>query len=55
MDLWQLTRDQLTEAGLFPKNIFALDLCTHSMEEWFFSYRRNNTCGRQASIIWMEK
>ncbi|MGX9366828.1 polyphenol oxidase family protein [Desulfoplanes sp. PS50] len=55
MDLWQLTRDQLTEAGLFPKNIFALDLCTHSMKEWFFSYRRNNTCGRQASIIWMEK
>jgi hypothetical protein len=55
VDLWQLTRDQLTAAGLLPKNIFGLDLCTHTMTPWFFSYRRNTTCGRQPSIIWMEK
>ncbi|GAU08206.1 polyphenol oxidase family protein [Desulfoplanes formicivorans] len=55
MNLWQLTRHQLLEAGLLPSNIFGLDLCTHSMSQWFFSYRRNKVCGRQASIIWMEK
>jgi YfiH family protein len=55
MDLWQLTSDQLTDAGLSPRNIFGLDLCTHTMDQWFFSYRRNTTCGRQAAIIWMEK
>ncbi len=55
VDLWQMTRDQLMEAGLAPENIFGLDLCTYSMEENFFSYRRNRVCGRQASIIWIEK
>ncbi|MFA7164563.1 MAG: polyphenol oxidase family protein [Desulfoplanes sp.] len=55
VDLWQLTMDQLLEAGLAPENIFAVDLCTYTMEPWFFSYRRNTTCGRQASVIWIEK
>jgi hypothetical protein len=55
MNLWQLTRHQLLEAGLQPSNIFGLDLCTLSMDKWFFSYRRNKVCGRQASIIWMDR
>lgn len=54
VDLWRLTRDQLREAGLRPDRIFGLDLCTHTLKDWFFSYRRERPCGRQASLIWME-
>ncbi len=54
VDLWNLTRDQLQAAGLRPENIFGLDLCTHSLPP-FFSYRRNNRCGRQASLIWIRE
>lgn len=55
MDLWKLTQAQLMEAGIPVENIFAIDLCTYSMPELFFSYRRNTFCGRQGSLIWIEK
>ena len=55
VDLWRLTRDQLTAAGLHPGNIFGLDLCTHGLPDLFFSYRRNKVTGRQAGIIWIRK
>ena len=51
MDLWRLTRSQLEEAGMAPERIFALDLCTASLPQ-FFSYRRDKTTGRQANLIW---
>ena len=53
MDLWALTKHQLTEAGLLPGNIFSLDLCTKSLPEIFFSYRRKDA-GRQVALIWRE-
>lgn len=52
VNLWTMTRDQLLAAGLKPENIFSLDLCTFSLEESFFSFRRDRLCGRQASLIW---
>lgn len=55
MDLWSLTRHQLLKAGLLPSRIFGLDLCTASMNEVFFSYRREKASGRQASVIWIEE
>ncbi len=55
MDLWGLTRHQLQQAGLEKSNIFGLDLCTYSMEELFFSYRKVKESGRQASVIWISK
>jgi len=55
VDLWRLTRDQLVNAGLRPDRIHGLDLCTLSLPELFFSYRRQQICGRQASIIWIKK
>jgi len=55
VDLWRLTREQLEAAGLLPENIFSLDLCTHSLPDMFFSYRRAKVCGRQASLIWIGK
>lgn len=54
MDLWTLTRHQLVEAGLAPERIFGLDLCTHTLSDQFFSYRRDRVTGRQASVIWIE-
>ncbi|WP_428569467.1 MAG: polyphenol oxidase family protein [Solidesulfovibrio sp. DCME] len=52
LDLWRLTRDQLVAAGLDRDRIFSLDLCTRSLP-LFFSYRRDKTTGRQASLIWI--
>lgn len=54
MDLWSLTRHQLRLAGLRDGNIFGLDLCTRTMADMFFSYRRERVCGRHASIIWIQ-
>ena len=53
VDLWELTRHQLQEAGLYRNNIYSLDLCTHTMNETFFSYRRKDG-GRLINAIWME-
>jgi len=53
LDLWQLTKDQLVQAGLQAERIFALDLCTYSLPELFFSHRRDRGRGRQAGLIWI--
>lgn len=53
MDLWSLTRRQLTEAGLAPSRIFGLDMCTATMHDYFFSYRHDKRTGRQAGVIWI--
>lgn len=55
MNLWQLTRDQLCAAGLDSQSIYGLDLCTLSLPQAFFSYRRERNTGRQASFIWIRK
>ncbi len=54
MNLWELTKHQLTKAGLAEKHIYGLDLCTLSLPQAFFSYRRERITGRQASFIWIE-
>ncbi len=55
MDLWSLSRNQLQKAGLMPQCIFGLDMCTATMNDLFFSYRKEKLSGRQASAIWIEK
>ena len=55
VNLWRMTRDQLVSAGLRPENLFSLDLCTETLANLFFSYRREKTCGRQASLIWIKE
>ncbi len=52
VNLWRLTKDQLIECGIKKQNIFELDLCTYYCE-FFFSYRRERSSERQASIIWI--
>ncbi|CCO23125.1 polyphenol oxidase family protein [Maridesulfovibrio hydrothermalis] len=54
VDLWRLTHDQLAEAGLESGNIYSLDMCTFSMPDTFFSYRRDRETGRQCSLIWIK-
>lgn len=54
MNLWDLTRHQLLVAGMRPEHIFSLDLCTYSLPDLFFSYRRGHT-GRQVSLIWIRQ
>lgn len=53
MDLWRMTKEQLIEAGLKPENIFGLDLCTYSLPELLFSFRRGSI-GRQGALIFIK-
>lgn len=55
MNLWELTKWQLRQAGLLPENIYGLDICTFANCDRFFSYRKNRHTGRQGSIIWIKK
>ncbi|MEG1412851.1 MAG: peptidoglycan editing factor PgeF [Acidaminococcaceae bacterium] len=52
LDLWQMNKLQLLEAGLKPQNVLCADLCTAENKEIFFSYRaENGKTGRLAAII----
>ena len=53
MDLWQLTRHQLQEAGIPAAQIYGMDICTRT-NPLFHSFRRDRNCGRQAAIIWLK-
>lgn len=53
VDLWALTRHQLSQAGLKAERIFGLDRCTLSEPEHFFSYRGARVTGRMMSLIWL--
>ncbi len=50
-DLWRLSRDQLTAAGLRPENLDLAGICTRCRGEEFFSYRREKITGRQGAVI----
>ena len=54
MDLWALTKDQLIKSGLKEEHIFGLDFDTCKRTDNFFSYRADNTTGRQANVIWFK-
>ncbi len=49
-DLWQLTWDQLTAAGVRPQRIETAGLCTRC-DRRFFSYRREGTTGRFGTVV----
>ncbi len=51
-DLTELARRRLRAAGLTA--IHGGGLCTYRDPNRFFSYRRDNACGRMASLIWLE-
>ena len=51
-DLYQLARNQLRSKGI--QHIFGGGFCTYSDTRRFFSYRRDGTTGRMASLIWID-
>jgi len=51
LDLWRLSRDQLTAAGLQPSRLDLAGLCTRCGADDFYSYRRDKITGRQGAII----
>ena len=53
-DLYRLARIALTSAGLDPADIHGGGWCTHRQADDFFSYRRDQTTGRMATLIWRE-
>lgn len=52
LDLTALARLRLAERGV--TEVFGGDFCTHTDSRRFFSYRRDGTCGRQATLIWID-
>ena len=50
-DLWEITRSQLLEAGLRKDNIEIAGICTRCRTDLFFSYRKEGTTGRFATLV----
>lgn len=50
-DLWNISKDQLTEAGVLEDHIQIAGISTLSNPKDFFSYRREKVSGRNATFI----
>ena len=53
-DMYQLGRITLIRAGVNVADIFGGGWCTYHQPNDFFSYRRDHTTGRMATLIWRE-
>jgi hypothetical protein len=51
-DLYALARRRLARVGVAA--VHGGGWCTHAERERFYSYRRDRTTGRFASLVWME-
>lgn len=51
-DIYQLARRRLHALGVHA--VHGGDLCTVTDAARFYSFRRDGTCGRMASLIWMD-
>ncbi|MBL4712280.1 MAG: peptidoglycan editing factor PgeF [Gammaproteobacteria bacterium] len=51
-DIYQLARIELCALGI--NEITGGDYCTYGDEQLFYSFRRQQTTGRMANLIWME-
>ena len=53
LDLYTVARLKLAEAGVTA--VYGGGLCTFSDPARFFSFRRDGTTGRMASVVWIEE
>lgn len=51
-DIYALARAELNALGV--THIYGGDYCTYDQADIFYSYRRDKTTGRMASLIWLE-
>ncbi|MES2048382.1 MAG: peptidoglycan editing factor PgeF [Pseudomonadota bacterium] len=51
-DIYSLAKHALAQAGVFQ--VIGGEHCTFSEADKFYSYRRDGTTGRMASVIWMD-
>jgi hypothetical protein len=49
-DIYRLARLRLARAGVL--DVYGGGLCTYTDQELFYSYRRDGTTGRMASLVW---
>ena len=49
-NLWEISRMQLTQAGILPAHIECAEICTYDNPSDYFSYRREKASGRHASF-----
>ncbi|HEC13921.1 MAG TPA: peptidoglycan editing factor PgeF [Acidiferrobacteraceae bacterium] len=52
VDLYALARQRLNALGV--EAVYGGDDCSYTDARKFYSYRRDKTCGRMASLIWIE-
>jgi YfiH family protein len=50
-DLWAIARFQFEESGVSSHHIQIAEICTHTQEEDYFSYRRDRVSGRNATLV----
>lgn len=51
-DLYALARRRLAAAGV--RRVFGGGFCTYRDRDRFYSYRRDHTTGRMASLVWLD-
>lgn len=54
VDLFELARQRLHQAGLLPQAIHGGGQCTLSDPARFYSHRRDQRTGRMATLVWRE-
>jgi YfiH family protein len=52
-NIYQIARNLLQRQGV--QQIYGGDFCTYTLQQQFFSYRRQAQTGRMASLIWIER
>lgn len=50
-DLWEISRWQLTNAGVLASHIEIASICTYANPKDYFSYRRDHTTGRHGTFV----
>jgi polyphenol oxidase len=50
-NLWAVARFQLEASGVLPHHIQIAEICTHTEERDYFSYRRDKVSGRNATLV----